>query len=206
MTIYYYKSNLNLRVMFTNLIHGYFIQNADYRKGFAPCTSNEAKRHLGRAHLKRVSVGHYDADGNWYEERIDYAWVSDKAKGFWLPALKPDQRPAPYHYAKRVLGNDCYLDTELGQLVWVSKADAGLKIPAKIENKGNKELKLNVTTNDDGDVLYDYSSAKKLIGMCHLEKQECDKIYWVSDTVERVKLRAWTPTLVLDEDIKFFGA
>lgn len=192
--------------MFTNLMRGYFIQNADYKKGFAPCTSSEAKKHLGRVHLKRVSVGHYDENDAWIEERVDYAWVSDKAKGFWLPALKPEQKAVPYYYATRILGNDCYLDTELDNLVWVSKADSGLKIPATFSRKGLKDLKINTTTNAVGDVLYDYSSARKLIGMCHLEKQENDRIYWVSDTVERVKLRAWTPTLILDDDIKFFGA
>lgn len=189
--------------MFTNLINGYFIQNADYRKGFAPCTSSEAKKYLGRVHLKRVSVGHYDENGKWVEERIDYAWVSDKAKGFWLPALQPEKKPVPYYFAKRVLGNDCYLDTELGKLVWVSKADSGLKIPAKIDRKS--DLKLNTTTNENGEVLFDYKSAKKLIGMCHLESHKDGKIYWVSDTVERVTLRAWTPTLILDDEIKFFG-
>ncbi len=191
--------------MFTNLENGYRVLNGDYLKGFAPCTSSEAKRYMGRVHLKRVSVGHYDKKNRWIEERIDYAWVSNKALGFWLPAMAPCTSPQPYEYAKRTLGNDCYLSQEVDGLFWVSKADAGLKIKAKVTYTGNKKLKLNTHENSNGDILFQYDGARKLIGQCHLETRK-DGIYWVSDDVESVYVLAWTPTLKLDNDEKCFGA
>ena len=181
--------------MFNNLIDGYRVLNGDYLKGFAPCTSTEAKRYMGRVHLKRVSIGHYDKRGRWVEERIDYAWVSPKAIGFWLPATPPRQTALPYEYAKRTLGNDCYLCQAVDGLFWVSKADAGLKIRAKITLTGNRNLKFNTQEEADGTLSFDYISAKKLIGQCHLVCKD-KRVCWVSDDEESIYLYAWTPSLV----------
>lgn len=191
--------------MFKNLIDGYRVQNGDYLKGFAPCTSSEAKRYMGRVHLKRVSVGHYGKNGRWIEERVDYAWVSPKAIGFWLPAMPPCKSAQPYEYAKRTLGNDCYLSQEVDGLFWVSKADAGLKIKAKVTVTGNRNLRLNTQEEADGTLSFDYASAKKLIGQCHLISKD-EHVYWVSDDEEGIYLRAWTPSLVLNENERVYGA
>jgi hypothetical protein len=168
--------------MFSTLINGYWILSENYYKGYVPCLLTEATRYLGRPYLKTVSVGSYDENGKWKEERKDVAWVSDLAVNCWMPAKFTNQKPRFYNKAKEILGNDCFLSLEVDGLFWVSKGDYSLKIRAK------------EFTLCDG--VYEYAAARKLIGPCVLGRDVEGKLCWISSTVPSVHVYAAEPNLV----------
>lgn len=180
--------NAKLVPVFDRLENGILVP--DYVKGYATCSLSEATRHLGRPYLKTVSVGHYDADGKWVEDRKDFAWVSNDAIGYWMPAKFDGGKPRLYYKAKEVLGNDCYLYEDVEGLWWVSKGDASLKIKAK---------RLSIS-----DERYDAKGARRIIGPCVLGKNAEGMHCWISKTVPSVYLLAVTPDYLIPD--KNWGA